>query len=176
MTKEKTILRAVLAGILALNTSVGARTSQAQGKVCHNPSVPCTSVFPFASHDLSFRMTRPLVFGGDYQSAPFYAIILESVRGDDGGDNCAYVPEKKRLEAQALFPNRKVFASRTNASACDVEEIVFYTNVNRDYNFLAVYAGATLAEARRTLSAVRATGRFPQANIRKMQVLLSYVS
>ncbi|MDT7604021.1 MAG: hypothetical protein QOF61_2018, partial [Acidobacteriota bacterium] len=34
---------------------------------------------------------------------------------------------------------------------------------------LAVYAGATRAEAERTLADVKATGKFPGANLRRMR-------
>jgi hypothetical protein len=34
---------------------------------------------------------------------------------------------------------------------------------------MAVYAGATLAEAKRVLAAVNATGKFPGANIRRIR-------
>jgi hypothetical protein len=42
------------------------------------------------------------------------------------------------------------------------------------YGFLAVYAGLTMKEAKAWLSEVKATGRFPGANIRKMQAKLVY--
>jgi hypothetical protein len=63
-----------------------------------------------------------------------------------------------------------VFASRFSCP----EELVLYTNVNQEFNFLAVYAGSTLAEAKQTFTKVKANGRFPQANIRKLQVVLEY--
>jgi endonuclease V-like protein UPF0215 family len=63
-----------------------------------------------------------------------------------------------------LFPDRKVFSSR----CVDVENL-FYTNVNPKSRMMAVYAGLTLAEAKRVLADVRATGKFPGANIRQMR-------
>ncbi len=38
---------------------------------------------------------------------------------------------------------------------------------------MAVYAGATLADANRTLRAVKATGKFPGANIRRMRAIMN---
>jgi endonuclease V-like protein UPF0215 family len=46
---------------------------------------------------------------------------------------------------------------------------LFYTNVAENQRIMAVYAGATLAEAKRVLTAVKASGKFPGANIRRMR-------
>ena len=40
--------------------------------------------------------------------------------------------------------------------------------------FLAVYGGDTAAEAKKALAEVKASGRFPAANVRKMQVYVTY--
>ena len=55
-----------------------------------------------------------------------------------------------------------------------MEEFIRYTNVNDKFGFLAVHAGATLNEANKRLAEVKATGRFPGANIRRMQAVLVY--
>lgn len=47
-----------------------------------------------------------------------------------------------------------------------------YTNVNRKAGFIAVYAGRSEAEAKQFLAEVKAAGRFPDANLRRMQVVL----
>jgi hypothetical protein len=59
---------------------------------------------------------------------------------------------------------------------CDdnIEENISYTNVNDKFGFLAVYAGPTMKEAKARLAEVKGTGRFPGANIRKMQAKLVY--
>jgi len=104
-------------------------------------------------------------------TVPFYAVILQSrpVRND----SCdVFIPERDRLAAQALFPDHKVFSSR-----CTDPENLFYTDVSsrnvryfsETHRIMAVYAGATLADANRTLSAVKATGKFPGANLRRMR-------
>ncbi|MCA1591926.1 MAG: hypothetical protein LC754_04595 [Acidobacteria bacterium] len=97
-----------------------------------------------------------------YDTEPFYAIILKSVRNTQ--DDCAiFVPEPERIEAQKLFPHHKVFASRCH----DAEEL-YYTNVAPDQQFMAVFAGHTRAEAVRMLAQVKATGKFPGASLRRM--------
>jgi len=55
-----------------------------------------------------------------------------------------------------------------------VENNVFYTNVNRSVAMLAVYAGKTRDEADSMLQRVTRTGRYPGANIRRMQVVFVY--
>jgi hypothetical protein len=93
----------------------------------------------------------------------FYAIILKSVQSPD--DECKiFIPEKERVAAQALFPDRKVFSSR-----CAQPGDLYYTNTSPKAHFMAVYAGATLADANRMLAMVQATGKFPAANIRRMR-------
>ncbi|HXD32253.1 MAG TPA: hypothetical protein VN643_14115 [Pyrinomonadaceae bacterium] len=93
----------------------------------------------------------------------FYAIMLKSV-GETGEDCEVFVPETERLEAQALFPDHKVFTSR-----CPDVETLFYTNTSPKHRFMAVYAGATMAEAKRMLQAVKATNKFSGAIIRRMR-------
>jgi len=40
--------------------------------------------------------------------------------------------------------------------------------------FIAVYAGDTAEQAQQFLAAVKQTGRFPGANLRRMQAVLGY--
>ena len=68
------------------------------------------------------------------------------------------------MAAQALFPDHKVFSSR----CADVENL-FYTNTDPKFRIMAVYGGATLAEANRVLAAAKATGKFPGAYLRRMR-------
>ena len=67
------------------------------------------------------------------------------------------------MEAQALFPRRKVFASR-----CFDPGDLFYVGVAQDMKFMGVYAGRTRTEAQATLTKVKATGRFPGAYLRRL--------
>lgn len=129
-------------------------------KICFNPSVPCKSAATFEPHDLPFELREGNVID---ETEFFYAVILKSIRADD--TNCEqFVPESERVQAQALFPSRKVFASR-----CADPGALYYTNVNPAQRFMAVYAGKTQGEAARMLAAVRATRKFPGANIRRMR-------
>jgi hypothetical protein len=162
------ILGALTVLALTILSPVSAR-QQTSGVVCPNPDTPCQSTYSFKPYQLPFRISEKLVFGKTYKSAPFYAVVLQSVSNSSSTD-CQHVSEEQRLEAQALFQDRKVFASRFSCP----EELVLYTSVNQEFNFLAVYAGVTLAEAKQTLNKVKANGRYPQANIRKMQVVLEY--
>jgi hypothetical protein len=102
----------------------------------------------------------------EFRSVPFHAVILRTAA------RCS-VKEAERREVQALFPSRKVFFPR---SGCDdsPEENIAYTNVDDKFAFLAVYAGATEPEAREFLKQVKALGRFPGANVRRMQAVLLY--
>ena len=67
-----------------------------------------------------------------------------------------------------MFPERKVFASRFGCARLGQ---AWYTNTNSDYNFLAVYAGETVQEARQVLQHMHAQG-FHDANVRQMQVVV----
>jgi hypothetical protein len=128
--------------------------------ICGNPKVACKTSVTFSPHDLPFRVPANAVI---FDTDPFYAVILKSMPAAD--DSCdVYIPETERLAAQALFPDRKVFASR-----CVEPGELFYTNVSENHRMMAVYAGATLAEAKRVLAAVKATGKFPGANLRRIR-------
>jgi hypothetical protein len=150
---------------------------QTNGKVCGNPSAPCShSKWKFEAHDISFKLPRTLKWHKNYYSANFYAIILKSkpaIKDPDGvagNKECSgYFSETERSDAQKQFPANKVFASRFG---CDITGVA-YTDVDYDYNILAVYAGETEAQAKNFLKTVKAKG-FSDANIRKMQVVLGY--
>jgi hypothetical protein len=94
----------------------------------------------FQPNDLQFRVPENAVI---FDTELFYAVILKSMKTSDYDCN-VFVPESERLQAQALFQDRKVFASR-----CVDPENLFYTNVNPNYRIMAVYAGTMLPEAKR---------------------------
>ena len=96
-----------------------------------------------------------------YDTELFYAIVLKTV-GTSDQDCDVFVPERERTETQRLFPEHKVFASR-----CPEPGNLSYSNTSSKHRFMAVYAGSTLTEANRMLAAVKATGKFPGANIRR---------
>jgi hypothetical protein len=128
--------------------------------VCGNPTLPCKSAATFEPNDLPFRLPEKAVI---FDTELFYGIILKTV-GRDETDCDVFVPEDERLRTQALFPDHKVFSSR-----CPDAPGVFYRNTSSKHRFMAVYAGTTLAEANGMLAVVRAIGKFPGANIRRMR-------
>jgi hypothetical protein len=128
--------------------------------ICGNPTLPCKTIATFEPYDLPFRLPEKTVI---YDTELFYSVILKTV-GQTQEDCDVFVPENERLKAQELFPDHKVFASR-----CPDAPGYFYSSISPRHRFMAVYAGATLAEANRMLAAVKATGKFPGANIRRMR-------
>jgi hypothetical protein len=128
--------------------------------ICGNPKVPCKTSITFQPYNLPFRVPANAVI---LDTEPFYVVILKSVPASN--DSCeVFVSETERLAAQALFPDHKVFTSR-----CAEPGDLFYTNVNDNQRMMAVYGGTTLAEARRVLAAVKATGKYRGANLRRMR-------
>jgi hypothetical protein len=120
----------------------------------------------FKPHQLSFETPQDGVARDEFRSAPFYAVILKTAA-------LCSVKEKERAEIQALFPSNKVFAPLTSCDQ-DPEDTIGYTNVNPKVGFIAVYAGDTAEQAQQLLAAVKQTGRFPGANLRRMQAVLGY--
>jgi hypothetical protein len=140
-----------------------APATQAQGQVCGDPTAKCPTSFPFAPHDLPFRIAGEVEFR-EYRSGYFYAVILKSVKAEGEDGECDFVPEAERLEAQRLLPKNKVFASRVGC----FEQLISYEGVKAAYNILAAYGG-TKAAAERVLRRVKA--RYPDANVRRMRVV-----
>jgi hypothetical protein len=155
----------LLVGLLVFTDTAQAqrrRGRRAQPlRICGNPNVACRTNNNYEPYDLPLLIQNPETTV-IWESEPFYAVILKSVNARR--DCNAHVPEAERLEAQQLFPNHKVFATR-----CAEPGTLFYTNTNPDYNFMAVFAGTTRAEANRMLARVRATGKYPTANLRLMR-------
>ncbi|MGB7924394.1 MAG: hypothetical protein WCF57_14215 [Pyrinomonadaceae bacterium] len=144
------------------DTQVRALAAQTQkgATVCGNPKVSCGGGMTFEPYDLPFNLPERAVI---FDTEPFYAIMLKSVRANK--DDCnSFVSEQERLRAQSLFPENKVFASR-----CYSAGSVYYAPVAENQHFMAVYAGKTRAEAGKMLAAVKATGKYPGANIRRLR-------
>ena len=158
-----------LIGLLVCLLIPGTLPAQMQGPLCPQPAVKCSSSYSFAPYQLPFVIKEKLVFGKSYQSEEFYAVILKSVKSV-GDPDCTIVTEEERLEAQKLWPTRKVFTSHLNCP----EELVLYENVDRNFNFLAVYAGKTLKEAQRVLTQIKANPRYSQVYLKRTRVILEY--
>jgi len=132
--------------------------------VCGNPNVTCGGEITFQPNELPIRIPKNAVI---YDSDLFYAVILRSApSAEESCDN--FIPEPERLAAQTLFTQNKVFTSR-----CAEPGQVSYSNTNSKAQFMAVYAGATQADANRMLAKVQATGKFPGANIRRMRAMIN---
>ena len=132
--------------------------------VCGNPNVTCGGDITFQANELPIRLPHNAVI---FDSDLFYAVILQSAPSPtESCDN--FIPEPERLAAQTLFPQNKVFTSR-----CAEPGQVSYSNTSSKAQFMAVYAGATQADANRMLAKVKATGKFPGANIRRMRAMIN---
>src|SRR5262245_18208889 len=143
-----------------------AAVTDSQEKVQPDPTDPKNVCRGCKAQELCFDRPGDGLARAEYLSEPFYAVILKTT------ERCT-VTEEERLQAQALFLRSKVFSVRFQ---CDdnIEENITYTNVDIKFGFLAVHAGTTLEEAKKRLAEVNAMGRFPGANIRKMQAKLVY--
>jgi hypothetical protein len=161
----------MIAIALLLASRLNPITLQAQTvrKVCSDPTARCNSSYSFSPYQLPFTIKDKLIFGKTYTSQTFYAVILKTVKAA-GDSDCSYVDETERVEVQAIWPTRKVFTSRFSCP----EELIVYENTEQNFNFLALYAGSTLKEARRVLAGVKTNGRYPQAYIKRMRVVLEY--
>ena len=154
----------VVLSFLAGSISAQQRRPVKHASICGDPTAACKTSATFQPYDLPFRLPANAVI---YDTDLFYAVVLKSVSVP--ADNCdIFVPESERLAAQALFTNHKVFSSR-----CAEPGGLSYTNTSSKAQFMAVYAGMTLAEANRMLALVKATGKFPGANIRRMRALFN---
>lgn len=164
--------RVMFASWIVLGWAVASAQTPAQ--VCPDPAAPCTSPEKtFAPYELTFKLPDQLKPNVDYPTVPFHAVILKTFpRFEPGGDECdggefSTKVEKQRAEAQALFPDRKVFA----AHQCPDMGAVLYQINGRPYNafFIAVYGGTTFAEARQVLAQARR--KFSRSTVKEMQAI-----
>lgn len=147
--------------VLIFSLSVFPQKRARLGRVCGNPKQPCSFAKNFQPNDLPFDTGRNFAIAN---SEYFYAIVLESekLKPDDSCERA--FPEKQRAEIQSLFPNNKVFVVR-----CPEPGTNFYTNVSQDVSLMAVFAGKTSAEAKAFLAKVKATGKYKNVSLRRMQ-------
>ena len=121
----------------------------------------CRTSVEFQPYQLPFVVPKNGVIE---ETEKFYAVVLKSVRDPSQGGDCnVFIPEAEREAAQALFPRNKVFASR-----CFEAGDLFYTGVAGNTQFMAVYAGRTRAEGQAMLDKVKATAKYPGANLRRL--------
>ena len=162
MSKTRLLCIILLALAAAGVASAQRRRPPRLAAVCGDPTVRCRTSVEFQPYQLPFRIPPNAVI---WESEHFYAVILKSVRDESRGGNCdIFVPETEREAAQALFPRNKVFTSR-----CMEPGDLFYEGVAESARFMAVYGGRTRAEGLAVLEKVKATGRFPGANLRRLR-------
>lgn len=153
-----------VSSFFSIDASAQRRRTARRNPVCGNPNQTCKSMRTFEPFELQFRIPDGAVI---WDTDLFYAVMLKSIKAPV--DSCdVFIPENERLAAQTLFPNNKVFASR-----CFEPGGISYTNTSERAQFMAVYAGATLADANRMLAQVKATGKFPGASIRRMRATVN---
>ena len=159
---RKNLFVVVVLAVLMFGFTFGAPAQRKTklGKVCGNPNLPCKKSDDFRPFEMPFNMGRGLMV----DSEPFYAVILKSVKTRRGEDCKNAFSEDERRETQKLFPNNKVFGL-----ICDSPVALYYTNVSGNTTFLSVFAGKTLVEANKFLRIVRATKKFQQLSLRRMQ-------
>lgn len=143
-------------------------------EVCPDPIRPCHHRDrEFAGWELPFPLPTKIVANKGYSSAEFYAVILKKY-DNTCAEGLEYDEkiETERIKVQKQFPKNKVFAeySCPNLDAVSYEfkekldakgEYVLYTD------YIAIYAGATEAEAQEILEGIRTD--YPQAEIKKMK-------
>ena len=152
-------------GTIVLAFPIGDAWADTLGKIQPDPVALCSDLHVKA-HELCFDKPTDGIARAEYLSETFYAIILKST------ERCT-ITEEERIQVQREFANAKVFSTRFE---CDDggEENITYTSVNERVGFLALYAGRTRQEARAKLAEVTSAGRYPGANLRKMQAKLVY--
>jgi hypothetical protein len=162
--KLRIVLVALITGALCASGAFAQkRKVKTGGAVCGDPSTACSSRKNFHEWDLPFNTGRNFVI---VESAPFYAIVLKSVKLKDWGDcgNPTF-SETERLEVQRLFEHNKVFAQNCVESGSN-----YYTNIPEQRAMLAVYAGRTLTEANRFLKQVQALNKYSGVRVRRMKI------
>jgi len=153
--------------IIAVFVCIGAGSvnGQRRGKICGDPTLPCRGSEGFSAWELTFAIPKNAVI---YESEPFYAVILKSVKIKEGDDCAKAILEDERLETQRLFARNKVFAMN-----CFEAGSISYSNVANDVGFMAVFGGKTQTQAKAILAKVKETGKFPGAIIRRMRAMVN---
>ena len=153
----------VVAAVIAIAPPAAIAQQRGRAVVCGDPTVRCrTGQIEFPPYNIPFQIPRRAVI---WETESFFAVILKSMRVKDEFDECErFIPESERLEAQSLFPRHKVFTSR-----CMEPGDLYYTNTDPKQRFMAVFAGRTRAQANAMLEKVKATGKYPGANLRRMR-------
>jgi len=167
MRKQTDLIRFALAMAAAMMMMFSIN-AQAPLKVCPDPASPCKSKHKtFEKYELSFTLPKTIKPNVSYPSAPFYAIILKTMaEADCDQGEYSSATERFRMQAQKLFPDRKVFAEN---QCPDMGAVGYSINgKNNTKVFVAVYAGETQLEAEQVLA--KAKEKYPDARVAKMRV------
>lgn len=168
---KRTFATAFLILSLTVSLITSPAIAQTPNEVCSNPSTPCQhKQKKFERYELSFRLPAKLKKTA-YKSSVFYGIVLETVAEPDcdEGETSSDL-ENKRRNAQAFFPDNKAFADHQCPNLSAVAYI--FNDEPNTGAFLGVYAGQTKEEAEELLH--KAKERYPEASIKKMQVVFDY--
>ncbi len=136
----KTFLLSILVIAFAFVADAYGQKATVTTKVCGDPSAACAKRALFDDDDLPFEFNQGSIVA---ESAPFYAVILKSIKLT-GDAECEKTPvEFSVRNIQYNFLKNKVFVAR----GCYSIENNYYTNVGDNVIALAVYAGSTKAAA-----------------------------
>jgi hypothetical protein len=140
--------------------------------VCPAPDAPCQHrQQQFEDGELSFRLPEKIVLYKNYESAPFYAVILKTFSAPCSEFGANPQIEAERAQLQQNFPARKVFAENGCGKLSAVEyDFAGKNNLKRgaasDLSFIAVYAGAQETDAAEFFASARR--EYPSAELVKM--------
>lgn len=165
------IILTLLIGTGAAAAQVDPAISKNWGKVCGSPDRKKCSISEdyFQPYDIIFDTGRMSVTDGmQATSNEFYAIVLKTV--EIGSQKCRIVGEDERLKTQKLFPGNKVFASHYGCpkSYANYMDYDAPDSAGIDSNFMAVYAGATKAQATKFNLLVKKN--FPNAELKRFKI------
>lgn len=172
VVQERTAARS--AGKSAVGAAPAAPARAVKGfEVCPDPNAPCHSrARRFASYELPFRLPASLKAGREYNSVPFYGIIIKTYESEDcdADDHTARI-ERERIQIQKVYPTRKVFGSYScpnmDALTYDFPGLMDASGERAVINtFIGVYAGQTSAESEEFLIYVQTL--YPQAMLKRM--------
>lgn len=173
--RESMERKIISAMIIALSLIVAIITpaidAQSPNDVCPDPAAPCQHKQKrFERYELSFRLPSKLKKTA-YKSSVFYGIVLETIAEPecDEGETSSDL-ENKRRNAQAFFPDHKAFADHQCPNLSAVAYV--FDGESNTRSFHGVYAGETIEEAEEMLEQARE--RYPEASIKKMQVVFDY--
>ena len=160
--------RSMIITVTVIIAALGMLSVQAFAqRVCGDPTARCASRGNFEPFELPFETGKRPIF---FESAWFYGIILktEKMAADWGDCEHPIFGSSERLETQALFPKNKVFTL-----SCVQPVMNYYAGMPDHVAYIGVYAGKTRAAANTFLKQVKATGKFPNAKIRRMRAIIN---